>query len=647
MKKYIKTICCIGAITVLAALGSCKKYLDREPGSIISSDEAFKNFSNFQGFTEELYQCIPDFTNAYWTNSWNWGEDEIQSTAQSFHFIVKVDNGDFWGWQRGFDSWGAGFMDGYSWNTGNDRMTKKLWPLAWYGIRKCNLGLENMDKLTDATPEERDLIKGQLLFFRGWFHFMLIQYFGGLPYIDKVLPSDEKLMLPRLKYQECADKAAADFRAAADLLPLNWDNTVAGQRTAGKNQLRINRIMALGYLGKNYLWAGSPLMNGESTGNASYNTEYCKKAAAAFGELLNYTESGQVKNGSQTYGLLAFSNYYKNFYTNFENWAMPGTGVGLNNAAAIEAIFRGPYWSANSSNYGTSRQYQPQFLIGEGEVKFFPTANYVNYYGMANGLPINPANSASVADAASGYDPQYPWKGRDPRFYNDIIYDGCKMVEAGIPNPSEEKYRYATLYTGGDYRVPITTSSRTGYLLFKFIPRTGNKYDLGTSYNKSLNVHLPYMRLADVYLMYAEAASEGYNAPTGKDPSFNKTAVDAINVIRDRAGVGHVAAQFLASQDAFRNEYRRERAVELSFEGHRFNDLRRWRLLIQRPYTLKTSLEFDRSGTFSTSNSKNNKVANLREQVILERQFSEKHYWLPLRNVDVMLYAEFPQNPGW
>ncbi len=128
-KNYIKSIFLIGIVIAIAGLASCKKYLDREPGSIVAQEEAFKNFFNFQGFTEELYQCIPDFTNAYWTNSWNWGDDEVQSTSQAFHFIVKVDNGDFWGWQRGYDSWGAGFMDGGNFSTNNDRMTKSSGPV--------------------------------------------------------------------------------------------------------------------------------------------------------------------------------------------------------------------------------------------------------------------------------------------------------------------------------------------------------------------------------------------------------------------------------------------------------------------------------------------------------------------------------------
>lgn len=622
---------CILVLALTISLVSCQKYLNKTADSTVQGDDAYKNFTNFQGFTEELYQCIPDFTNAYWTNSWNWGEDEIISTSNNFHFVNKIDLGNFWGWQSQFDGWQAGWMDRANSSTNNNRFSKSLWPLAWYGIHKANLGLANMDKLTDATDEERNLIKGQLLFFRGWFHFELIQYFGGLPYIDTLLPSDKQLTLPRLSYKECADKAAADFQAAADLLPINWDNTVAGKNTLGKNQLRINKIMALSYLGKNYLWAGSPLMNQSSTGSATYNTDYCQKAAQAFAQVLQLCESGAAP-----YSLLPFSKYSDNFYTTGQNWLMPG---------GTEAIFRGPYYGANGSNWGTSKQYTPA-IVGEGTLIFTPTANYVDYYGMANGLPIP---DITKADPVSGYDPEYPWKGRDPRFYNDIVYDGVKVVQGST---TDEANRYANLYADGtvsgqgSYRDP-STGSRTGYLLKKFIPITCNKYDNGYDYSKSLNIHIPYMRLADVYLMYAEAVAEGYGSPSASVPSYGKTAIDAVNIIRDRAGVGHVAPEFQGSLDAFMPELRRERAVELSFEGHRFNDLRRWMLLIKRPYTLKTAVYFDRAGTFNTTDPTKNQVKNLREQTILERNFTTKHYWLPLKNSDVTLYPGFKQNPGW
>lgn len=627
MKNRIKLLLVVCSLSF--GVTSCSDFLDRDPQSLVSEKDAFKNFVNFQGFTEELYHTIPDFTNGYWTNSFNWGEDEIQSTAQNFHFGVKIDNGDFWGWQRNFDGWQAGWMDRNNNVTNDDRFSKSLWGLGWYGIRKANLGLANLDKLTDATQEEKDLIKGQLLFFRGWYHFMFMQYFGGLPYIDTVLPGDEKLTLPRLKYSECADKAAADFREAANLLPTDWDNTTAGKRTLGKNLLRINKVMALGYLGKNYLWAGSPLMNQVSGGSTTYNADYCKKAAEAFGELLSLTESGAAPHK-----LIPFAQYSTNFYTTGQNWQIPG---------GTEAIFRGPYYGANNSNWGTSKQYSP-LIISEGDVKFLPTSNYVTNYGMANGMPIK---DITKADAESGYNPEFPWKGRDPRFYNDIVFDGVRMVAGSIPNAAEVNNRHANLHTGGSYR-DIATGSRTGFLLYKFVPRTTNKYDQGYSYDKSLNIKVPYMRLADVYLMYAEAAAQGFGSALGKSSNYSKTSADAINVIRERAGVSKIAPKFLGSLDAYMEEVRRERAVELSFEGHRFNDLRRWLLISKSPYTLKKSIEFDRATALDPAKDpKDNRVLNLRETTILERKFTEKHNWLPLKVNDVNLYVEFGQNPGW
>ncbi|WP_333621877.1 RagB/SusD family nutrient uptake outer membrane protein [Sphingobacterium multivorum] len=632
MKKYFKVIFITGVLWSTASLLSCNKYLDKEEQSNVSSKEAFKNFINFQGYTEELYNCVVNFSNNYWTNSWNWGEDEITSTANNFHYVNKIDQGNFWGWQREFDGWGAGWMDQGDFTTRNDdvfanRAFRDLWSASWFGLRKISLGLENIDKLTEATQEERNLIKGQLLFFRGWFHHRLMEYFGGMPYINYVLPSDEKLRLPRLSYQACADLAAADFREAANLLPIDWDNTTAGKRTLGKNQLRINKIMALAYLGKNYLWAGSPLMNFQSTGSKTYQAEYCKKAAQAFGELLSLVESGQTN-----YALVPLANIHLNFYTTGQNWAMPGS---------TEAIFRGPYIDAWVSNWGTSKQYIP-LEVGDGDLKFNPTANYVDYYGMKSGLPIK---DITQSDAESGYNAEYPWKDRDPRFYKDIIFDGTKVVQGNM-SASEEKNRYANLFTGGSYR-DTRTGSQTGYVLRKFIPLTSNKYDQAYSYGTNLHIYVPYMRLADVYLMYAESALMASNSATGKADNYGKTAVDAINIVRDRAGVGHVDSKFLSSAAALLPEVRRERAVELAFEGHRFNDLRRWLLLTEAPYTLKKAVSFDRAGMFNNQDPSQNRVVNIQENVILERKFTSKHYWLPLKVRDVNMYPEFYQNPGW
>lgn len=644
MKKiYKKLILGGGILFMIFGLVACESYLDKEADSTISEKEAFKNFTNFQGFVEEIYNCIPDKEKNYWTTSWNWGDDEVFNLEGSWHMTNQVDLGNFWAWQNGTGVW----LDKASVNpTSTNKFDHALWPHAWYCIRKANMGLENLDKLTEATQEEKDLIAGQLYFFRAWWHFELMQYFGGLPYIDKVLSANEKLTLPRLSYAECADKAGADFKKAADLLPINWDNTKVGANTKGKNQLRINKIMALGYLGKNYLWAGSPLMkNGAQTGGAKtydYDATYCAKAAEAFGELLSLVEGGQTQYALAEYKYKDIYNHVKAdgattrfadlFYTTGQNWLMPGS---------VEAIFRGPSTDYNGSNWNTTKTFGPkvQGLVEHDNIIHQPTANYVNFYGMANGLPLN--------DPQSGFDPNYPFKNRDPRFYHDIVFDGFKYVNSTMP-ADMEYLRYCGLYTGGAMRSEAS-ASKTGYFIQKLVPHTANKYDGLYNWSGNLHTYLPYMRLGDIYLMYAEACA-AVGGASAKSTNFAKTAEAAINTLRDRVSAGHVNAKYTAERTKFIDEVRRERAVELSFEGFRFNDLQRWLLLTEYPYNVKTSHEFDRvenANFFKTNDPRNARVANLREKVIVTRLFGTKHYWFPLKIKDISMYPEFGQNPGW
>lgn len=629
ISKYKSACLALALGCSLALTTSCTDYLDKSPESDVSPEAAFKNFKNFQGFTEELYLCIPDFSKSYWTTCWNWGEDDIQAVGFDYLMGYKVDQGDFWGWQKEFDGWGACFMDqGDTFDplAPDGRFKRGLWKAAWYGIRKANLGLENMDLMTAATQEEKNTIKGQLLFFRGWLHFQLMQYFGGLPYIDHAIAADQPMTLPRETCQACAEKAAKDFREAAELLPIDWDKSSVGRNTLGKNGFRINKITALAYEGKSLLWAASPLVKNcddkmNVNGNAStydYDTNYAQQAAEALGELLALVETGQTQ-----YKLVDFADYSDLFYTWNKNMLPPGS---------TENILRDiPTDAWQNSHFGVFTEFGGSILTG-GKAASQPTANYVNYYGMKNGLPLD--------DPESGFDPTHPWKNRDPRFYHDIVYDGVKVVEEAI---EPDANRYANLYTGGTYRDDIN-ESRTGYLLYKFIPMIANNYDMGSTYNK-LYIDVPYLRLADCYLMYAEACAAVGGATAKAKCSL--TALDAVNKIRERAGVAGVAAKFTGNKDKFMDEVRRERAVELAFEGHRFNDLRRWLLLDKAPYNIKTSQEFVRAGEFDPKNPQNTEVSGFKEKTILTRHFTSKHWWMPLKKKDTSIYPEMFQNPGW
>ena len=206
----------LGCMLIIFGSPSCTAYLDREPESIINENEVFKNFTNFQGFVEEMYMLLPDIAKHSWCSSFNWGDDEHQYTPGSRYVLYHFDRGNF----RAYINEGECFLDrsGSDRIHGDGRMGRSIWSGSWYGIRKCNLGIEAMENglMVDATQEERDIVLGQLYFFRGFFHFQLMQYWGPMPYIDVVLGSG-KLDMPRPTYHECAQKAGDDLRKAADL----------------------------------------------------------------------------------------------------------------------------------------------------------------------------------------------------------------------------------------------------------------------------------------------------------------------------------------------------------------------------------------------------------------------------------------------
>lgn len=127
MKQHIRTLLYTGLISASLGLVSCEDYLDRDVESTVSSEDAFNTFEHFQGFTEELYYCLPDQAHCYWQTSFNWGEDEIISFGKDYFMGYKVDLGDFWGWQAAFDGWGCGWMDGNNVSsTSTDRMQKRF-----------------------------------------------------------------------------------------------------------------------------------------------------------------------------------------------------------------------------------------------------------------------------------------------------------------------------------------------------------------------------------------------------------------------------------------------------------------------------------------------------------------------------------------
>lgn len=578
---------------------SCESYLDKAPKASISDKDVYGNFTSFQGFVEEMYNCIMDPDKGGAWNKYLFADETLNNKPYNF------DYGNYWGNETYFYGVNAN-------PTSSNPRDRRIWEYAWYAIRKANLALQMIDKegLFEGTDEEKKLIKGQALFFRGWFYFEISRFWGGMPYITRVLDPTESLTtaeFKRLNFQETAKKMALDFRAAADLLPNHWDVSTPGQKTLGHNRDRINKFHALGYLGKALLYAGSPMINEEAKGTNAFNPELCGQAAKAFGELLTLADQTGL------YKLQPWVNWTDNF------WKINNLRPGGTEGIMMPIIYdRGRVrWSALGATVPSS------FGLNSGSDADVPTHNYTKNYAMANGLPIT--------DPDSGFKPNDPWTGREPRFYKDIAIDGEKWwATAGTD-------QFAQLYNGGRHRSQINPPSVTGYYQKKF---NGMSPTFSVSIADGLQAYVPYLRLADIYLMYAEAVVFSANGtPKSTSGNYALTAEQALNVVRNRAQLPNLIPKYVASSNVFFEEIVRERAVELSFEGSRFCDLRRWNRNGDARYLDKTAIDFDRGS--------NGKPINIVERLVVKRIAEKKHNWLPIQVKFTKQYNGFPQNPGW
>jgi hypothetical protein len=604
-------------ILVLLSFTGCEKYLDKAPESILTVDEVFKDFTHAQGFVEELYAYVVDIgEGGHWETDYLLGDDS--KCNETWLGSDNIDRGDLYGLIQpgGFNYFVTHDEESNSTSKQGPFERLGIYEGAVKGIRKANLTIENIDKMVDATQAERDVILGQAYFFRAFFHLEIMKYWGRFPYIDMVITGDFALPRPDT-YRESALKAHEDFMLAAELLPVNWDNEPYGQYTLGENKGRVTKGAAYGYAGKNLLIAASPLMKGTEN-TYDYDIELANMAVDAFAEVLKLDDAG-------VYNLLPWDRMDEAFWEVPTPMEWPGSTEFIFNATA------GHDWA---QRYRFALQCMPNYITGNKgtDCVLSPTHNYIYYnFGMANGLSIEDDLSGNYGTPT--YDPANPFDNRDPRFYEWLILDGDSLADRP---PDRVENWTAKVYVDGahDHWGMDHRGSMTGYFFEKYYPTWA-----GNWYSAPLEASMPWrirMRLTDIYLMYAEALQAGQqNARTAPD-SYHLTAEQAINILRDRAGVPHVNTSIVDNANKFMDEIRRERAVELSYEGHRWVDIRRWSVAHLDRYRIKTALDFPEDHSYYT------------EVVLIDRVCEyPKHFWLPFETSQTQIYEGFPQNPGW
>ncbi|SEQ76169.1 Starch-binding associating with outer membrane [Hyunsoonleella jejuensis] len=633
MKNFkVKIVLFLGLLLAFA----CEDYLDIAPEAEIEAADVFGTFETSQGFVEEMYNLVVD----YGTNGWSfqdyiYGDDGYNT--QGFKFSTQLDRGELNRWignslsylhqnnrfQTGSNNGTLG-----STNEEQGRGRPKVWNASMRGIRKANVVIANEDLMVGLTQDEKDVILGQAYFFRAFFHNEVMKFWGRFPHIQEVFTGVIDIPRPET-YKEVALSINEDYKKAIELLPVDWDDEPYGQRTRGNNAGRLTKGAAYGFQGKNLLFAASPLMffnNQPGINTYTYDTELAAMAVDAFAEVLKLEQAGE-------YSLATNMEDYKKVL-----WETPtNTWPGLV-PEARELIFAGSAGSHVGSTLSFMATGMPRPIAATGTQCTSATHNYIHQnFGMANGLSIE--DDLSGVYGTPTYNPNRPFDNRDPRFYAWVFKDRDTLsTRGGVPAVNRTMKLYSTDENGnsGAHR-DRNNYSWSGYMFKKFYPEIDGQYhsQRGNNILRRFTGIRMHMRLTDVYLMYAEALHVSRGATTAPS-SFSLTAEQAINILRARAGIANVNPAIVADSNKFLDEIRRERAVELSYEGHRWVDIRRWGVAHEDKYRIKTKLNFDKDWTF------------FEEDVLVDRVCEyPKHYWLPFEANQTQFYEGFPQNPGW
>ena len=486
----------------------------------------------------------------------------------------------------------------------------------WIGIRRGYLFIENVDRVPDMTEQEKTMLKAEAKVIIAIHYVEMFRHFGGLPWIDHayatsdltgVIEKERETALQTLNnIVDLLDEAAADLPwTIAD--PATWDG-------------RITKAAAMGVKARILLFAASPLFNNAEPymqGEASekhltwfggYMPELWERARKAHEDFFNEMES---RGG---YGLITPSGNYRQAWTDayFERGGSEIVfSMRTNQFRTGTGYYNDPYWWL--------------FLLGDYGCSG-PTQEWVDMYPMVNGK--------SIFDSDSGWDPDYPYRNRDPRLYESIATTGdvynvslvyspwLGIPELGIPvGLHNQKYN-----TYGH--------SKTGYRLRKFIlDGTGN-----TAQMLNRVFHYPYLRLPELYYGYAEAI-----CMSGGD--MNK-AYDMANAPRKRVGVGGIKPG-LTGKD-FVDALLDERVCELAFEEVRWHDIVRWK----REDILRKPLHWVEVTIKDPSENPNFVSFNYDYQPILPerywvRNFTPKWYLSAFPSDELNKGYGLIQNPGW
>jgi starch-binding outer membrane protein, SusD/RagB family len=477
------------------------------------------------------------------------------------------------------------------------------WANSYYGIRRANIFLKNIGNVpivqtADSTAAKltRQYWRAEARFIRCFMYFELLKRYGGVPLIgDNIFTLDDDLQIPRNTFAQCVDYIVSECNIVKDSLR----KEIIPDADWG----RIPRGAAIALKCRVLLYAASPLFNG-----GGFETDPIKKALTGYptadpNRWLAVIAAAEELRTITTYALHSSGtpNAFAAVFTTKKNNEIILAKQSTNNTILENAQAPIGYAGTAPSQGLTS-----------------PTQNFVDAFPMLNGMqPFNPDGTVNVA---SGYNPATPYTSRDPRLDVTVFRNGYNWLSRGVET-----------FEGGLDKpniAGIAVQTKTGYYLRKFL---GN-FPTGSTYsNQSHN--FPIFRYAEILLTYAEALNE-----VGRV----EDAVTQIKAIRARAGITAGANTRYGikagiTQDEMRELIRNERRIELSFEEHRFWDVRRWK-------TAPTDLA---GALYGTRITKSGTTLTFDKVQVATMTFTNKLYHMPIPYDETLKNRALIQNEGW
>ena len=634
---------------------SCEDdYLDVVPDNIATIDLAFNTRSTAENFLSTCYSYIPEHAHVEQNFSmlagdevWYYAENDFYMNNETSFRVAK-----------GMQNSSSPYLN--YWEGGRGAPNS-----LFIALRDCNIFLENLVTVPGLEEEERLRWLDEVKVLKAFYHFWLMQMYGPIPIVESNISVSASAAETNV-YRASIDEVVTYLTQLLDEV-IEADNIPGLINYVYTEQGRITMPIAKALKAKILMLSASPIFNGntdfssliDNQGNSLVNQSYDpQKWVLAKDALLEAIESAEANGHSL-------------FQFNQQLPIIGGISDQITQELSLRAAITEPFnseiiWAFSADWTGELQQWcQPRWsadhsaLFGYTKKSHAPTLNMVETFYTRNGVPIDEDISweygnrfdvvqTPILDADNenyhefyiedDYATAKLHTFREPRFYSTLGFDGGKWFSLETENINFIPHLNAKAGAPSG-KQGFEIYSITGYFAKKLV-HYENIISLEGSTIQGYS--FPIIRLSDLYLMYAEASNETKAAP-------DADVYEYIQKVRDRAGLdvgGDLVSTWQmhsanpskpSTKDGMRAIIHQERMIELALEGHRYWDLRRWKLAgeyFSKPIRGWDIFKPDVAGFYEVEN-------------IFYRNYLTKDYLWPISQTELLRNPNLIQNPGW